>query len=151
MDKQNKSKTPFNNYLAYKAIWVFVLCTINTFAFSQETQKTDNSLHPFLKVESDTIAYDTIIQNSNTTKRIIVMNEGNLPLQIFSVRSSCGVSAPSWPRQPIEPGDKAFIQIRYDSSNLGPINRNLIIHSNSPESTKTISIKGYVVPDIEEK
>ena len=143
MDAGNFFKYFFNSTV----FSVVFLCVLNTVTFTQEPHKEQKLLHPRLQIEADSIDYSTILQNSNTTKRIKITNDGDIPLRIFNVRSSCGISIPSWPRQPIEPGDEAFIQIRYDSSNPGPINRNLIIHSNSPENTKIIKIKGYVVPE----
>ncbi len=128
---------------------IVFLCFFNIHAFTQKNKAVEEPAHPIIKVETKIIEYDTIFQNSNTTKRIKVVNEGSIPLKIYNVRSSCGVSVPSWPRNPIEPGDSANIQMRYNSSNLGPINRKLIIHSNSPENTKVIKITGYVMPEPE--
>ncbi len=115
-------------------------------SFSHVFNKPEKPLHPQLKTDTNIIRYDTIIQHSKTTRRITITNQGNVALRIFNIRSSCGISVPSWPRQLIEPGEKAFIQMRYDASNPGPINRKIIIHSNSPEETKIIKVKGYVIP-----
>ncbi len=114
--------------------------------YSQNIQKDINQNHPRLMVDFKTVNYDTILQHSNTSRQITLTNTGNIPLQVYSVRSSCGISIPSWPRLAIEPGKQGFIQISYNSSHPGPINRRLIIHSNSPENSKIIKIKGYVMP-----
>lgn len=122
---------------------ILIPCYTQDRQYQEDRKKTK---HPQLQTDKKVINYDTIIENSNTTSRIILTNEGDTTLQVYNVRSSCGVSVPAWPRQPIEPGEEAFIQMKYNSSRLGPINRKLIIHSNSPENTRIIKIEGYVVP-----
>ncbi len=103
--------------------------------------------HPLLKTDKDTIQYDTIIQHSNTSKVITVSNKGGAPLKIYNVRSSCGVSVPSWQRLPINPGENGYIRFSYNSSYPGNIDHKLIIHSNCPENTKIINLIGFIIPE----
>ncbi len=143
-----------NIYFFSKHLFITTLSGMMLFSFiysesfTQELQKPEQPVHPQLKTDIDIIEYDTIVQYSNTTRRIKVANKGNAPLQVYNVRSSSGVTVPSWPRQQIEPGEEAYIQVRYNSSSPGPINRKIIIHSNSPENTKIIKIRGYVIPAV---
>ena len=72
-------------------------------------------------------------------------NEGKVPLIISNVRSSCGCTAPSWPKDPIEPGKKGKIQVRFNSSGkyeqqVKPV---IITANTFPPETK-LSIKAFV-------
>ncbi len=134
----------FKDFLSMSSIYTLFFLLIITKTLMP--QKPDAFNYPILTTDKDIIEYDTILQNTNTTKHITVSNKGNVPLQIYNIRSSCGVSTPSWPRSKISPGKHGVIQVNYNSSRLGPINRKLIIHSNSPKSTAIVEIKGFIIP-----
>lgn len=86
-----------------------------------------------------------ISQGSAASVAITLHNRSTIPLSVVNVRSSCGLSIPAWPRQPIEPGGEARIQLRYDSTRPGPINRILTIHANTYHSTTHLSVQGIVI------
>jgi hypothetical protein len=72
-------------------------------------------------------------------------NEGKVPLIISNVRSSCGCTAPSWPKDPIEPGKSGKIQVQFNSSGkyeqqVKPV---IITANTFPPETK-LSIKAFV-------
>lgn len=101
-----------------------------------------------IKLESDRQFIDLgeRKQGSAISVHLKVKNTSDKVLLISNVRGSCGLSVPSWPRQPVEPGSESLIQLRYDSSRPGPINRNIIIHANTSTSTTVLTIHGNVVP-----
>ncbi|MDA9820700.1 DUF1573 domain-containing protein, partial [Salibacteraceae bacterium] len=58
---------------------------------------------------------------------------------------SCGCTVPSWPKQPIKPGETSSIKVKYDSNRIGPINKSVTITSNAGnEPTKVLRIKGNI-------
>jgi hypothetical protein len=68
-------------------------------------------------------------------------------LIISKAQGSCGCTVPSWPKEPIAPGAKASITVKYDTKKAGAINKNVTITSNaSNEPNKVIRIKGNVAP-----
>lgn len=74
-------------------------------------------------------------------------NTGNEPLILANVKGSCQCTVPEWPKEPIAPGAKAEIKVKYNTKNAGPINKSVTITSNAVnESTKVIRIKGNVLP-----
>ncbi len=96
----------------------------------------------------DSLFLGAIQQGAQGNYIIRIQNQSQEPLLISNVRGSCGLSVPSWPGSPIEPGQEATIQIRYDTSRLGPVNRNLTIHSNAWSSRFILKIIGEVIPSI---
>ena len=85
-------------------------------------------------------------QGENISLRIRVENQSAKVLQITNVRSSCGISLPAWPRNPLSPGDFAIIQLSYDSSRSGYFTRNITIHANTTDSRTIIKLRGEIIP-----
>lgn len=72
-------------------------------------------------------------------------NTGTAPLIISNAKGSCGCTVPEWPKEPINPGQKAEIKVKYDTKRPGPINKQVTITSNAVnEPSKVIRIKGTV-------
>lgn len=74
-------------------------------------------------------------------------NTGDEPLIISNAKGSCGCTVPEWPKEPIAPGAKGTIRVKYDTKRPGPINKSVTITSNAVnEPNKVIRIKGEVGP-----
>ena len=62
------------------------------------------------------------------------------------MKASCGCTTPSWPKDPIMPGEEAAIKAIYNTSKrMGPFNKSITITSNAYTPTKRLYIKGKVV------
>jgi hypothetical protein len=72
-------------------------------------------------------------------------NTGDEPLIISNAKGSCGCTVPEWPKEPIAPGAKGVIRVKYDTNRPGPINKNVTITSNAKTNPKEIFIKGSVL------
>ena len=74
-------------------------------------------------------------------------NTGDEPLIISNAKGSCGCTVPEWPKEPIAPGAKGTIRVKYDTKRPGAINKSVTITSNAiNEPNKVIRIKGEVGP-----
>ena len=74
-------------------------------------------------------------------------NTGKEDLIIEDCKGSCGCTVPEWPKEPIAPGAKGSIKVKYDTKRPGAINKSVTITSNAVnEPTKVIRIKGNVLP-----
>ena len=72
-------------------------------------------------------------------------NTGNAPLVITKINSSCGCTVPEWPKEPIAPGKTGKIQVKYDTTRVGPIRKTITVLSNSDTPTKVLKIKGTII------
>jgi hypothetical protein len=73
-------------------------------------------------------------------------NTGNEPLILSKPRSSCGCTVPSWPKEPILPGESNNIKVTYNTSKAGSFNKTVTIYSNAKnKSAVVLRIKGKVV------
>lgn len=97
----------------------------------------------FVFVEYD---YGTIYQGGDGSSDFKFKNTGDEPLVLSSVRSSCGCTVPSWPKDPILPGQSASIKVTYDTKRIGAISKQISVVSNAvADPNLTLSIKGTVL------
>ena len=96
--------------------------------------------------ESETIDYGTVAPNSDGKREFVFVNNGNKPLIISNATGSCGCTVPSFPKEPIMPGAKAVIGVKYDTARAGqPFNKTVTITSNATgNGSKVLTIKGAV-------
>lgn len=98
--------------------------------------------------ENETIDYGTIKHNADGNRKFVLVNNGNQPLVISSASGSCGCTVPSAPKEPIAPGAKAFIDVKYATDRVGPFTKTVTVNSNAVQGvSKVLTIKGEVLPD----
>ena len=98
--------------------------------------------------KSEVIDYGEIEKGADGLRVFEFTNTGTAPLVIESVYSSCGCTTPSWTKTPVAPGKSGKIEVKYNTSIVGPIRRTITIYSNAEENPKAIKIKGKVLdPD----
>ncbi len=123
-----------------KLLLALAFIATGTFAFAQES----NPNAPEISFETETIDYGTIEQGADGKREFIFTNTGKEPLIISNAQGSCGCTVPTWPREPIAPGEKAAIKVKYDTKRVGPFTKSVTISSNAATATKVIRIKGNV-------
>lgn len=100
-----------------------------------------------ISFEKEVHDFGNLIQGADASTEFIFTNTGTEPLIISNARGSCGCTVPSWPKNPIKPGEKASIKVKYDSNRVGPINKTVTITSNAAtNSNKVIQIRGTIDP-----
>ncbi|HLW30254.1 MAG TPA: DUF1573 domain-containing protein [Brumimicrobium sp.] len=99
-----------------------------------------------IEFKKETHDYGTIDQYADGTCEFTFTNTGNEPLVISNAKGSCGCTVPSWPREPIAPGETGTIKVKYDTKRVGIIGKSVTLQSNAiNDPAKTIRIKGNVV------
>ncbi len=98
--------------------------------------------------ESETIDYGTIPHNADGKREFVFVNNGNKPLIITNATGSCGCTVPSYPKEPIAPGAKAVIGVKYATDRVGAFTKTVTVTSNAEgQASKTLTIKGNVLGD----
>ena len=68
-------------------------------------------------------------------------NTGNEPLILSDVRTTCGCTAPEWPREPVIPGAKAKIRVVFNSTGkMGMQNKVITVMSNAVNNPARVKI-----------
>jgi hypothetical protein len=98
--------------------------------------------------ETETIDYGTIEHNAEGTRKFVFTNNGNKPLVISNAQGSCGCTVPTTPKEPIAPGAKGEIGVKYATDRVGAFTKTVTVTSNAEgQPTKVLTIKGTVLPD----
>ena len=119
-----------------KLIAVFLLSVYSVAAIELSAPEIgfDSEKYDFGKVKKGTVV----------THTFIVMNNGDQPLIISKVVPSCGCTVASFTKEPIKPGGRGEITVKFNSKGR-PIGQNLktfSVFSNAKNAPHTIYIKG---------
>lgn len=72
-------------------------------------------------------------------------NIGEHPLLIADVIASCGCTVPSFPKEPIKPGDEGEIKVEFNSSGRkGKNHKSIMVISNTEREKRAISFDAQV-------
>ncbi len=98
--------------------------------------------------ENETIDYGTIPHNADGNREFVFTNNGSKPLIITNATGSCGCTVPTTPKEPIAPGAKGRIGVKYATDRVGAFTKTVTVTSNAEgQATKTLTIKGTVLAD----
>ncbi len=122
-----------------KKIFVSATLLMCTMALVAQTIAFQATKHDFGTIKQE---------DGDVTAHFEFTNTGNAPLLITNVRTSCGCTRPTWPSNPIEPGQKGTISATYRASTRPNFfQKTITVYSNDPEhATTTLTITGTVKP-----
>lgn len=109
--------------------------------------KTPDPNAPEITFEKEVIDYGTIEYNANGVREFKFKNTGKSALILQDVHSSCGCLVPTWPREPIKPGESDIIKVQYDTHRVGSFEKTITVISNANTQTKVLRVKGVVKPN----
>ncbi len=99
-----------------------------------------------IEFNKETHDYGTIKNGADGSCVFEFKNTGDSPLIISNAKGSCGCTVPEWPKEPIAPGAKGSIKVKYDTMRTGEINKSVTITSNAVNAAdKVVFIKGTVL------
>ena len=99
-----------------------------------------------IKFEKVVHDYGDVPFNGNGECEFRFTNTGTEPLLVLKPKSSCGCTIPSWPQEPILPGESEVIKVTYRTSRCGSFNKTVTVTSNAiKNSTVVLRIKGRVL------
>lgn len=117
----------------------FCSCAQNT---SSDKNQSNGPKIEFVKTIHD---YGTIKKGSDGGCEFHFKNTGNEPLILSNVTSSCGCTIPTWPKDPVLPGQSGKINVMYDTKRIGNISKTIKVMSNAITDAIVLEIKGNVV------
>jgi len=96
---------------------------------------------PKMTFEDTNVDFGTIEKDSDPYRVAKFTNTGTEPLVIKNARGSCGCTVPTWPKEPILPGESGEIKIRYSTNRVGKINKTVKLTTNEPAGTKPVVLR----------
>lgn len=117
-----------------------ILLPILLYACSSTVVRNDASIG-FGKEKHD---FGSIPYKKETIFSFEFTNPGKTMLVINDVKTSCGCTVPQWSKEPIRPGGKGLIKIKYDAAFPGVFHKTVEVFYNGPGSPDSLEIKGEV-------
>ncbi|MCK4662789.1 MAG: DUF1573 domain-containing protein [Bacteroidales bacterium] len=123
------------------------LLLIVSFNFAQEDKKpaVDNKKAPEISFENTKYDYGQINKGSDGICVFKFTNTGKEPLILTNLRSSCGCTVPTWPKEPINKKKSGEITVKYDTKRIAPFTKTITVYSNAKNSPVRLTITGKVI------
>lgn len=99
-----------------------------------------------IKFEKTTISFGTFKENVPQTCEFVFTNTGNKPLVIQQAYGSCGCTVPTVPKDPIAPGQKGVIKVRFNGKGqfIGAFKKAVNVRSNATNASTRLYIEGTI-------
>ena len=113
-------------------------------AEERDAQAGDFPVMAFEKSEHD---FGTINEGDIVEHTFTFTNTGKAPLVIVSAKGSCGCTVPTWPKDPVAPGETGKMLVKFNSSGKpNQQSKQVTITANTEAGTETLQIKAMVTP-----
>lgn len=124
-------------------IFTAILAFIALSLYSQDNHVVNNDSIIFEKLVHD---YGTIKKGSDGSFDFSFTNKGKSPLVVTTVKSSCGCAAVEWPEEPVLPGEKGNVRVKYNTNLEGEFSKPVTVYSSAGNAVVVLRIKGNVIP-----
>ncbi|HNF72273.1 MAG TPA: DUF1573 domain-containing protein [Chitinophagaceae bacterium] len=114
-----------------------------------DQQKRDEAVkklpHTTMDVPETKFLFGKMKEGDKVRHTWLVKNTGNHPLMISNVQTSCGCTAPFFPKEPILPGKEGEITLEFNSAGKeGHVLKNALIIANTDNSPFSIGFEAEV-------
>lgn len=138
-----------SKFLIYKTFFlpflVFIfLENVSVFAQKGGTQPPlSNAEITFAEKSHD---FGDIQQGNVVTYKFSFQNTGTEPLMILQVQTTCGCTAPEWPKKPVPPGETGEIVVNFNSAKkVGRQNKIITVYTNGKKAEEKLKIVANVL------
>lgn len=123
-------------------VFFFSFLILALASFAQEDKVFDEPANgPKIVFQESSFDFGDITQGDVVEHVFTFENTGNQPLILSNVQTTCGCTAPSWPREPIAPGDTGEIKVKFNSrGKVGMQNKIITVISNAVNQRERIKI-----------
>ena len=116
---------------------------INNESIQQSEEKESDATIDF---DSKVVDYGVIDHNADGEREFVFTNNGTEPLIIKNAKGSCGCTVPTWPREPIMPGETSKIGVKYATNRVGKFTKTITLSTNASKKPVILTVKGEVNP-----
>lgn len=85
-----------------------------------------------------------IKKGSDPVRVFTFTNTSSVPLLVKNAKGSCGCLVPTYPKEPLQPGESSTIEVRYDTQRVGPFTKTVTLTTSGQPETMTLVVKGDV-------
>ena len=101
---------------------------------------------PVMKFDKSEHDFGTIAQGTPQETIFSFTNTRNAPLIITNATSSCGCTVPNPPKDPIAPGEKGELVVKFNGSGQNQVTKTITVLANTEKGQEVLRIKAFVNP-----
>lgn len=95
--------------------------------------------------------FGDIQQGNQVSHKFVFQNTGSEPLMVLQVQTTCGCTAPEWPKKPIPPGESAEIVVNFNSTKkVGRQNKIITVYTNGKKAEEKLKIVANILVPTEQ-
>ncbi len=92
--------------------------------------------------------FGDVVKGETVSHKFEFKNTGTEPLIILNVQTTCGCTAPSWPKEPIPPGESGNILVNFNSTKkIGRQNKIITVYTNGQKPEDKLKIVCNILPE----
>lgn len=99
---------------------------------------------PGYKFDKTTNDYGTLKKGGEPNCEFRLTNTSKEMLVITEAHGSCGCTVPTYPKEPIKPGQTVVITVHYDTNRIGPFEKQVTMTFQGKDTPAVLHIKGTV-------
>jgi hypothetical protein len=112
---------------------------------TNEEKQANGKMPVFALIDSSSYDFGTIQEGAVVEHSFRFRNDGEYPLILNNITSSCGCTTPEWPKEPIGPNETSSIKVRFDSKNKsGPQVKTITVYANTEPTYSELRLRGIV-------
>jgi len=112
-------------------------------AAARDAKATDYPVMSFDETEFD---FGTIAKGTQVEHTFTFTNTGKAPLVIVDAKSTCGCTVPVYSDEPVAPGEKGSLLVKYNGSGTNAVTKVVTIKANTEAGKESVRIKTFVEP-----
>jgi hypothetical protein len=110
-----------------------------------DTKKVDpNTPKTTMEFDDDVFDFGTVEKGEKVEHSYTFTNTGSEPLIISNAKASCGCTVPTWPKEPIAPGETGEIPVVFNARSAGNQTKTVTITANTNPPQTRLTVKGKV-------
>jgi hypothetical protein len=148
IEKQTTIKSMKKIVILAFALSVFIACENKQRTDNQTIEDNQKALQPtadkfpVMEIDSAQVDLGTITQGDTIMHVYNFKNTGNMPLVLSNVSASCGCTTPSYSKDPVAPGERGFITVKFNSKGKeGKLNKTVTAFANTKPAENTVAFK----------
>jgi uncharacterized protein YdeI (BOF family) len=127
---------------------LLVSCLMLLFAFAAVAQEQAAAEKgPQITFQETEFNFGDVQQGDKVEHIFTFKNTGTAPLILSNVLTTCGCTAPEWPRDPIAPGKTAQVRVTFNTAGkMGVQNKVITVVSNATNAQERVALVGNILP-----
>lgn len=114
----------------------------------EQAAARDAVAEAYPEISFDQTEYDfgQIDYGTNVEHKFTFTNTGEAPLVITGATSTCGCTVPTFTEEPIAPGEKGEMVVKFDGTGFNQVTKTVTVRANTRSGTEQVRIKAFVNP-----